>query len=109
MNEMTTDLLARLEALTTRLDDLEVENDGLKAQVARLAMPWAEAGATDLGTTHKVQRRGMLRTVLGATAAAAVLTVAKGATTAEAAGRGNVSTGTSNFYGFAATAGLAGD
>src|SRR5262245_27196640 len=71
-------LLARLEALTARLDELADE-------IARLkAAPVDAAPRTVVGAKAKVGRRGMLRTVLEATAAAAVLTVAKEAATVHA-------------------------
>ena len=100
MIETTTSdaVLARLEALTARLEavealeariaDLETENARL---TAALATP---AAAVPQRVPVTTSRRGMLRRMLGASAAAALLLVAKEATTARADSRTTVRTGT---------------
>src|SRR6476619_7505307 len=95
------ELLARLEAMAARLDDqagqideLTAENAGLKAQMARLVPVVAEPQQAHAVAEPREKRRGMLRKVLGATAAAALLTIAKEAATAEAAVRATSLSGT---------------
>ena len=83
------DVLARLEAMAARLDEQDAEIARLRAMAATtVSAPEASAAPAS-----KVGRRAMLTKVVGATAAAAVLTVAKEATTAEAATRTTVLAG----------------
>jgi len=103
---MTSDaVLARLEALeaqSARIAELEAELAALKVDNARLsaaiAAPAVVVPAPMPATTS---RRGMLRRVLGASAAAALLLVAKEATTVEASVRTTVllGTGSTTNYG----------
>ena len=90
----TAELLARLEALALRLDEQAVEIAELKAEkaeravgIARLTAQPAVSTPEAVGTAKRVGRRGMLQKAVAATAAAALLTVAKEAPTTHAASR----------------------
>jgi hypothetical protein len=105
-------LLARLEALAARLDDQAAEMAGLKAEnaaqareITRLkdALPRAATPPAGASVAARVGRRGMLTKALGATAAAALLTVAKEAATADASSRTSVIGPSQSNYGIAAT------
>src|SRR4051812_14864619 len=87
MIETTTSdaVLARLEALEAEIAGLKGEVVSLKSENTQLTTaPRAPAVATEPATPAATSRRGMLRRVLGASAAAALLLVAKEAATAEA-------------------------
>src|SRR3954447_163992 len=83
-------LIAQLEALTTRLDDQAVLIEAQANEIALLKFGPAGVVAPESvfapgmtgSTASKVGRRGVLRKVLGATASAALLTVAHEASTA---------------------------
>jgi len=120
MAETTTSdaVLARLEALTARLDEqasllgeqateiagLKAKTAGLEAENARLTAALATPAATPLPPAPATtSRRGMLRRVLGASAAAALLLVAKEAATARAYSRTFVIGTSTGNYGIAAS------
>jgi len=121
MIETTTSdsMLARLEALTARLEAVEVleaevadlrgEVAGLKAENARLtAALTAPTNPTASPIPLTTSRRGMLRRVMGASAAAALLLVAREAATAHADARGTIIPGSVSTadYGLAAIWGV---
>jgi len=115
MIETTTSdaVLARLEALTARLGRLEAENEALKARTTDLEAENARLTATlttptvvpsPLPTT--TSRRRMLQRLVHASAAAALVLVAKEAATAEASANVSVIGPSTNQYGIAATVGV---
>jgi hypothetical protein len=104
---MANDVVARLEALTARLDEQAERIAGLEAENARLRVTVTAPTTTD-AAEPKVGRRGMLRMVAGATGAAALLTVSKEAATAEAAANATLNAGSTAQYGVAASPGTAG-
>jgi len=123
---MSDAVLARLGALTARLDEqaaeiaglkgrtaeLEAENARLTAELeaenARLTAARATPTAAPSPAPATTSRRGMLRRALGASAAAAVLLIAKEAATAHADARGTIIPGSVSTadYGLAAIWGV---
>ena len=108
---MANDVVARLEALTARLDE---QARVIAAQAEEIAwLKTATPAGSMLPSTseqreERIGRRGMLRTALGATAAAALLTVAKEAATAEASSNTTVVGASTAQYGLLASPGTAG-
>ena len=117
MSETTTSdaVLARLGALTVRLDEQAAEIAGLRGKTAkleaensRLTAALATPTAAPSPAPATTGRRGMLRRALGASAAAAVLLIAKEAATAHADARGTIIPGSASTadYGLAAIWGV---
>ena len=99
-------VLARLEALEAEIAGLKVQTAGLEAENVRLTAALATpAGAAPRPVPATTSRRGMLRRVLGASAAAALLLVAKEAGTAEATANVSVVGPSTDQYGIVATIG----
>jgi hypothetical protein len=105
----TTDLLARLEALAARLDEQAADIARLTAENARLQqhLPPAEAVVRQPARAPSTNRRRLLRGVLGATVAAALLAVSREVAVSEAATLTTVLSPSSSTasYGLVATAG----
>jgi len=101
MIETTTSdsVLARLEALTTRLDEQAVEIANLKAENARLNDGLATPAVAAPPPPATTSRRGMLWQMVAASAAATVLAVSKDAVPAEAAAVGSISGASTASYG----------
>ena len=113
MSETTTSdaVLARLEALeaqTAEIAALRAEIAALKGENARLTAALATPAAMPAPALATTSRRGMLQRVLGASAAAALLLVAREAATAHADARGTIIPGSVSTadYGLAAIWGV---
>jgi len=101
MSETTTSdaVLARLEALeapTAEIAELRAEIAALKGENARLTAALDTPAAVPAPAPTTTSRRGMLRRVLGASAAAALLLVAKEARPAAASYRGTFIVGSAS-------------
>jgi hypothetical protein len=99
----SSDLLARLEALTARVDEQAAEIERLKAT----PRPATSTPASSRVAKPSTSRRAMLGRLAGASAAAALLTATKEAVTAEAVSRTTVVGNSTESYGILSTFGSA--